>query len=473
MSKIDKESIKDNIKKDAEKVKKVSSANNATEKMVKIHMIFVLSVCIAFGALNIITGNVFLGILIAIAGAACTGVVFFLLSGTTTTFRGTILSIAQLILIIVMSVAKHEMQTLFPLMLASMNIAAIYYDKRCLILHTAIMDAAVVIGLFSISFFYGEADIESIIKGIIGINVGAALVFYLVMCSVKYLSDSERSHSETGNLLIRVREQMYRSENLAKQQRKVVIDIASISEDVNNSANLMLQIADKLNEAAEEQSVTIKQIANDIAEISEETEDEYSEAQSASSAAAQSTNLIHDGNKQMKNMLSAMNEITESSHSIEGIIKTIEDIAFQTNILALNAAVEAARAGEAGKGFAVVADEVRTLANKSAEAVQNTSELIQASITSVEKGTALANSVAEMLDEVKETIEKSERHAKLITKLTDKQTQSIESVKAQIDQITLAIEDTSQTSVESAELARTVSEEAARMDEAIKDFKED
>lgn len=469
MSKIDKESIK----KDTETAKKASSTNNATEKTVKIHIIFILSVCVAFGVINMITGNIILGILITIVGSICSGVVFFFMNGTPITLRGTILSITQLLIIIAMSVAKHEMQTLFPLMLASMTIAAVYYNKRCLIIHTAIMDVASIMGLFFSSFFYGEADLESIFKGILGLNVGAALIIYLVTCSIKYLSDANRSQSETGNLLVRVREQMYRSDNLAKQQRKVVIDIASISADVNNSANLMLQIADKLNEAAEEQSVTIKQIANDIGEISEETEDEYSEAQNASSAAIRSTKLIHDGNKQMQNMLSAMNEITESSHSIESIIKTIEDIAFQTNILALNAAVEAARAGEAGKGFAVVADEVRTLANKSAEAVQNTSELIQASITAVEKGTELANSAAKMLTEVKETIEKSERHAKLITKLTDRQTQSIESVKAQIDQITSAIENTSQTAIESAELARTVSEEAARMEEAIKDFKED
>ena len=97
-----------------------------------------------------------------------------------------------------------------------------------------------------------------------------------------------------------------------------------------------------------------------------------------------------EGGELMKQLLEAVENIKEKSASIKNIIKTIEDIAFQTNILALNASIEAARAGEAGKGFAVVADEVGNLAAKSAEAAQNTTSLINASLTAVEKGTQLA-----------------------------------------------------------------------------------
>ena len=102
----------------------------------------------------------------------------------------------------------------------------------------------------------------------------------------------------------------------------------------------------------------------------------------------------------MDELLSAINEINDTSIKISNIIKAIEDIAFQTNILALNASVEAARAGAAGKGFAVVAEEVKNLATRSAQEASNTTTLINDSLTSVNRGTRIAQETAERLSVV-------------------------------------------------------------------------
>ena len=131
--------------------------------------------------------------------------------------------------------------------------------------------------------------------------------------------------------------------------------------------------------------------------ISEEVKNTASGALDVRSQTHQTGEEVLLCNQKMQNLVEAMERIQASSEEIEKILKTIDDIAFQTNVLALNAAVEAARAGTAGKGFAVVAEEVRDLAGKSAEAAQNTSELIANSAEAVHMGTEIAQNTADVL----------------------------------------------------------------------------
>ena len=169
--------------------------------------------------------------------------------------------------------------------------------------------------------------------------------------------------------------------------------VASGSGQVSNGAQALAQ-------GATEQAASVEELASTITNISyqvKSTADNAMEARSKSNTAGGEAEIC---NNQMHDMMDAMEEIARSSNEISKIIKTIEDIAFQTNILALNAAVEAARAGEAGKGFAVVAEEVRSLASKSSVASKNTAELIESSVNAVTRGTKLANSTAESLVQV-------------------------------------------------------------------------
>ena len=133
--------------------------------------------------------------------------------------------------------------------------------------------------------------------------------------------------------------------------------------------------------------------------ISQQITKNAEHAKEASKKSQTAGNQIDISNEQMHEMMRAMGEITDKSQEISKIIKTIDDIAFQTNILALNAAVEAARAGTAGKGFAVVADEVRNLAGKSGEAASSTTMLIEDTIRAVENGSKIAEETAKTLED--------------------------------------------------------------------------
>ncbi len=450
-----------------------SSKKQATETMVFIHVVAVLVVCAIFGTMNIVSGAAVYGMITLAAGIVAGIVITVMRNNSSTSTRGVILSVMQTIIIFITAAANNDLHGMFPLMVASMAIAAIYFSRRNVILQWILYDIPSILGLVVFKdFFYGSTSTDVILKGLIGVNIGAFLILYLMNCSLKYISEAEDAGDETARLLVKVREQMNESEEMMDQQTKVVNNIAEISERVNSSSGLMLEIADKIKAAAEEQEQTISDISQSVAEISAETERGLAESERASEAALKSTGLVHESNREMQNMLAAMSDITESSHKIESIIKTIEDIAFQTNILALNAAVEAARAGAAGKGFAVVADEVRNLANRSAEAVQNTSALIQTSIESVEKGTVLAKRAAEKMAGVMDTAESSAEHAKHIAELTDRQTRSIEAVKEQLEQISVITSHNAQTSVESTDIARSVAREASIMDDIVKHFRD-
>ena len=165
-----------------------------------------------------------------------------------------------------------------------------------------------------------------------------------------------------------------------------------------------------------------------------------------------------------------MDEISTKSDEIRNIIKTIEDIAFQTNILALNAAVEAARAGEAGKGFAVVADEVRNLASKSAEAASSTNSLIEASIEAVHNGSELVSEFANIMNGVEAASEEVTTLNSKISSASNEAADSIKQISVGIEQISCVVQTNSATAEESAAASEELSGQASMLKELMSSF---
>ena len=259
--------------------------------------------------------------------------------------------------------------------------------------------------------------------------------------------------------------------NIVTSLNSVINKIRQTSEQVASGSEQVSDVAKILAHGAAEQASSAEELSTSITEISSHIVDNVKRASYASENVNHVSSEIDTCNEHMRNMVAAMNEINNSSSQIGKIIKTIHDIAFQTNILALNAAVEAARAGTAGKGFAVVADEVRNLANKSAEAAKNTALLIENSITQVKNGTRIADETEKSLLKVVKSAKSVSDTVEQISLASKRQSTAINQVKQNIEQISNVVQTNSATAEECAAASEELSEDAKTMKVLVGKFK--
>ena len=260
--------------------------------------------------------------------------------------------------------------------------------------------------------------------------------------------------------------------------RKLNRDLSSTMGQINTSADQVAsgsgQVssgAQALAQGATEQAAAVEELAATIAGISQQVKDTAENARSARNQTSMAGDVVEECNRQMHDMMAAMEEITRTSDEIGKIIKTIEDISFQTNIRALNAAVEAARAGEAGKGFAVVAEEVRSLANKSSVASNDTAALIEGSLEAVARGKDLAGATAESLSKVVEEVRVAAATVDKIADAAEEQAGAVEQVTVGVDQISDVVQTNSATSEESAAASAELSHQAEILKDLVARFR--
>jgi methyl-accepting chemotaxis protein len=258
--------------------------------------------------------------------------------------------------------------------------------------------------------------------------------------------------------------------SIANPLRAVIMGLTSGSEQVSSASGQLSSASQMLSESSSEQASSLEETSSSLEEMASQTKQTADNAGQAESAMKEARVVVAGGVEAMTRMSTAMNDIRKASEETSRIIKTIDDIAFQTNLLALNAAVEAARAGEAGKGFAVVAEEVRNLAQRSAEAARNTSELIERSQTSSENGVQVAEEVSGSLETIKESAATVKTLVDEIAAAAREQSQGIEQITTAVAEMDKAVQQNASTSEESASAAEELSSQAEELNGMIEEL---
>jgi methyl-accepting chemotaxis protein len=275
--------------------------------------------------------------------------------------------------------------------------------------------------------------------------------------------DLASNKDSLGNSLVTMKESL---NNLLREVKDGIDQVASGASQISDSSQ-------NLSQGATEQASSLEEISSSITEISGQSQQNAKNATEATSIAKQAAEDAEGGNRAMTDLKGAMERMNRSSDEIQKVVKLIDDIAFQINLLALNANVEAARAGKYGKGFAVVAEEVRNLASRSADAVQETSRMVEDSLRNIQEGNKAAEETAGQLERIVDGAGKVASFLDEIAEASREQADAITEINTGIDQIDQVTQSNTANAEESASAAEELAAQAQQIRSIIAQFKLD
>jgi methyl-accepting chemotaxis protein len=344
------------------------------------------------------------------------------------------------------------------------------YYNRAIIKALGITVVVMNVGKVVFQILHGHASDTDITSYIV--QMAAIVVFSIGIYAVTSLTISI-NEEKVSKLL----ENNKNIAELAEQQRLASLEgaelVRNISDIIPALASASGQVAagsQNLAQGSTEQAASVEELSSSVLEVAQKTKENAAMAEKAAMLANDIKISAEKGSNQMNEMMTAVKDINDSSHNISKVIKSIDDIAFQTNILALNAAVEAARAGQHGKGFAVVADEVRNLAAKSAEAAKDTEGLISDSIEKADLGSRIADETAASLMEIVAGIDESSRLMVEIAKSSEEQSDDIVQINKGIEQVAHVTQQNAATAQQSAATSQEMNGQSAMLQNLVSRF---
>jgi signal transduction histidine kinase len=270
-----------------------------------------------------------------------------------------------------------------------------------------------------------------------------------------------------GSLIVASVVWFFLARSLAGGIAQVVSELRRSAAEVNSGADQVSGASQNLASGNSEQAASVQETSASIEEMSSMIKQNATSAEKTRQLSADAAGNANQGAEAMGRMTGAIDEIKKSSDETAGVLKTIDEIAFQTNLLALNAAVEAARAGEAGKGFAVVAEEVRNLAQRSAEAARNTSEMIGRSVQNANNGVDLCKEVDGTLSEIASKSRQVNELVDQIAGACNEQASGIDQINTAVSQVDQVTQSNAATAEQSAAAAQQLSSQAEQLDALV------